>query len=369
MKLLGRIIILLALIGCGVAIYVQESRKDLSLSSVATANSRPRTTEPSSLGSTQRAPNHTSNLNNEFAMAARRSADKLAARWHGLYREIVDLACAQTATAPSAASARRLAILRQGDHLLAGGHFAQAADFLTKACEAYPDDVDALECLAVALVAAQRFDDSLAVYQRLLKLDADNPTTMFNYALALSRLHRLPEAQKAYRTLLSGHENFLQARYNLAAVYEANGELAHAGEQWKKVIELQPGLAYPHAKYGELLLDQGEAQEAMGELGQAAKLNPDDPSAWLNYSAAAQAAGSLGLAIVAANKAAKLAPAGAADMARLGCLYIELYEHTGRDNLRTQALDAWRQSIKLDPDQDMVPKMIRQYDKPAPSQP
>jgi tetratricopeptide (TPR) repeat protein len=369
MKLLGRVIILLALIGSGVAIYVQESRKDSSPSSVAPASSRPRTARASSRAFAQRASHPAANLNNECAPAARRSADRLAARWHGLYCEIADLLSAQPATGPSAASAGRLAILRQGDRLLAAGRFSQAASAFTKACEAYPDDVDALEGLVVALVAAERFDDSLAVYQRLLKIDSDNPTTLFNYALALSRLHKLPEAKDAYRTLIARHENFLQARYNLASVYQADGELTQAGEQWKEVIALQPGLAYPHAKLGELLLDLGDAQEAMQELAQAAKLNPDDPAAWLNYSAAAQAAGSFGLAIVAANKAAKLTPANAAELGRLGGLLIELYERTGQDNLRTQALEAWRQSIKLDPDQDLVAKMIRQYDKPAASRP
>lgn len=364
MKLLGRAILLLVLISCGVAFYVQESRTgSLPFSATSTSRTSPRAA-PASAASPQFA-----RLNKKFAAAVRRSADRLTARWHGLSREIGDLASPRPATTQSASSAGLLAILRQGDRLLAGGHFPEAVAVFTKACDAYPDDADALEGLAVAMVAAERFSDSLGVYQTLLKLDGNNATTLFNYALALSRLHKLPEAAQAYRTLIAGHENFLQAHYNLASVYEADGKPGLACEQWKEVIALAPDMAYAHARLGELLLHLGDAPQAMSAFAQAAKLDPDSADAWKNYSASAQAAGSFGIAIAAANRAAKIAPASAAELARLGGLLIELYERTGQDNLRTQALDAWRQCIKLDPDQAMAAKMIRQYDKPAASQP
>jgi tetratricopeptide (TPR) repeat protein len=364
MKLLGWSIVLLVLIACGVTIFVRESRKDSSPFSAAPTAPAPRAAPTSSAASTQVA-----GLSKDFATVVWRSADKLAARWHGLSREIADLASARPATALSAASAQRLALLKQGDRLLAGGHFPEAVGAFTKACDVYPDDADALEGLAVAMVAAEQFSDSLAVYQRLLKLDGNNATTLFNYAVALSRLHKLSEAQQVYRTLIAGHEDFLQARYNLASVYEADGKLTLAREQWKEVIALGPDMAYPHAKLGELLLDLGDATQAMQEFAQAAKLEPDNADGWKNYSAAAQVSGSFGIAIAAANKAARIAPASAAELARLGGLLIDLYERTGQDNLRTQALEAWRQCIKLDAEQHVAAKMITQYDSPATSRP
>jgi tetratricopeptide (TPR) repeat protein len=369
MRLLARIIVLVVLIGCGVMLYVKASRKDSVPSAAAPARPLAHAAMTTSPAPSQPASPVATSPGKGFATVAQRSAARLAARWQGLCREIADLASARSATGLSAASAGRLAMLRQGDRLLAAGQFAQATVVFAKACDAYPDDPDTLEGLAIAMVAAEQFSDSLAVYQRLLKLHDDDPTTLFNYALALSRLHKLPQAEEVYRTLLSRHERFLQARYNLASVYQADGKLTQAGEQWKEVIALQPEMAYPHAKLGELLLDLGEPTGAMDELGLAAKLDPDNPVAWLNYSAAAQAAGSYGVAIVAVNKAAKIGPASAAQLARLGGLLIELYERTGQDNLRMQALDAWRQCIKLDPDHDQAAKMLRQYEKPAASRP
>jgi len=118
-----------------------------------------------------------------------------------------------------------------------------------------------------------------------------------------------------------------------------------------------------------VLLDLGEPAEAMRSYAEAAKLRPNHVTAWMNLSFAAREAGSYGRAVVALRKATALAPNDAEAWARLGEVLIELHRATEKRQFLLDALDAWRESVKLDPAQGELREKLRRYESAAASQP
>jgi Flp pilus assembly protein TadD len=73
-------------------------------------------------------------------------------------------------------------------------------------------------------------------------------------------------------------DNYL-ARYNLAAVLEAQGKTDEAVAQLREAVRLRPYYVPARAELGQLLAGQGHADEGLQELQTAVKLRPADPAA------------------------------------------------------------------------------------------
>ena len=139
------------------------------------------------------------------------------------------------------------------------------------------------------------------------------------------------------------------------------GKLTLAAETYRTLIASEPTFAAAHVGLGETLLAAGQPQEATEVLGQAIKLGAIDTETWLSLASAARAAGRLGRAVFAARRAAELAEADPGVWLRLGELSLELHRLTGREELLTQAIDAWRRSLELDPSQDRLRDLLKTY--------
>jgi tetratricopeptide (TPR) repeat protein len=96
--------------------------------------------------------------------------------------------------------------------------------------EAQPQDSDALfeEALNIAarincgrlLHAAERMQEAEALYRAALNEGADDPNLLFNLALVLEDTGRELEAADMYRRALAQDENFADAHFNLARLYQ-----------------------------------------------------------------------------------------------------------------------------------------------------
>jgi tetratricopeptide (TPR) repeat protein len=101
----------------------------------------------------------------------------------------------------------------------------------------------------------------------------------------------------------------------------------------------------------------------MDAYAEAAKLRPDDPALWLNLAAAAKAAGSYGRAVVAARRAAALAPRQPVVWERLGELMLDLHRLSHRPEHLAEAIKAWKQSLTLDPNQPKLVERVKMYEE------
>ena len=244
---------------------------------------------------------------------------------------------------------------------MARGDYATAADTFRRALAADPKDLDALRGLATALVASKQYARAVAVYDRTLVIAPTNRTARFNLAVALSRLKHFDRAERTYLQLLKTHPDDVRSRYNLASVYQAQGKLTEARRMWRGVLRRAPHLAGAHAALGQVLMDLGEHENAITAYAAAANLRGSSVDDWKNVIAAAEAAGSYGRALAAAERVTRLAPNDAGAWATLGNVHLTLHRATGNRPFLAKAVAAWRRSLALKPGQKQLRKYVETY--------
>ena len=254
----------------------------------------------------------------------------------------------------------------RGRKALAQKDFPAAVESFYRALGLDPTHPAALRGLAVALVGAQRYEEAADLYEMIVGLDPDSHDALFDLAVVQSRLLRFGRAEQSYRRLLADEgvdeATRVKACYNLATLCQAQGKLGDARDAWREVLRRAPHLAGAHSKLGEVLLDLDDPAGAMAAYAEAAKLRPMEVGAWLNLAAASRAAGSYGRAVVAIQRAEKLAPANALVFRRKGELMIELHRATSERKFVVEAVAAWRKSLRLDPTQQDVRDLLATYE-------
>ncbi|MFB3890503.1 MAG: tetratricopeptide repeat protein [Phycisphaerae bacterium] len=298
------------------------------------------------------------------------------------------LASATTQAAADLANDPR-AMMAAGDHALARNDYLTADRCFRRACQLAPDDLDCLQGLAVVLATTYQYDKAADVYRQIIAItrriaasqssswsaatgpavdvDRINRTARFNLAVAVSRLGDFEQAATIYKGLLSDEPENVPAAFNLATLYQAQGKLAEARDAWRQVVDRSDAMtaadaAFAAAALGQILLDLQEPKQAVEAFVRATKLAPDDPSAWVNLSAARRANGELGLAAAAIRQAIALAPASEDGYERLGGIMLDMYRASQRRQLLADALAAWRKSLEINPNQPALQRQVAQYE-------
>jgi FkbM family methyltransferase len=156
--------------------------------------------------------------------------------------------------------------------------YDKALDFLWRSIE-HSGPRDSHVRKAYALVAhcestRGRPEAAWEACRKGLRLFPQDAELRFRRGVVLHELGRLREAVAAYEDLLeAGDERHFssldrgltgfKARHNLAVVHGDLGELAAAEAQWRRVAEEQPGYHPGWRGLGDVLLRQGNAEEAL----------------------------------------------------------------------------------------------------------
>ncbi len=154
--------------------------------------------------------------------------------------------------------------------------------------------VVALFILAVASAAAARtalapWADSVALWTRVVSLDANHEVGLYNLGAALAADGRNLEAAARYRDVLTRNPDHADARANLdrldAARFEGEandlatrGDLTGAAERYQQATTLDPARTHSHAGRGMALATLGRADEAILELREAIRQGVSDPA-------------------------------------------------------------------------------------------
>jgi Flp pilus assembly protein TadD len=83
------------------------------------------------------------------------------------------------------------------------------------------------------------------------------------------------DSMSLYQHAIDATSGNYVARYNLASVLEARGEIAEAAAQLRETVRIRPRFAPAHASLGQLLAKQGQPEQALPELRTAVSLRPD----------------------------------------------------------------------------------------------
>lgn len=117
-----------------------------------------------------------------------------------------------------------------------------------------------------------------------------------------------------------------------------------------------------HAAYteGMALAARHEYGVALGSFEKAAALNPMSTEALFNLGACHEALGDPLRAIGIYRRIIKLTPDDADCYTNLGTSYVKMYFRDNSPAWRRMALDAWKHSLKLNPDQPNVRRFLQQ---------
>ena len=115
--------------------------------------------------------------------------------------------------------------------LVVGGdtveEYEAALPDLEKTVEAAPDDLAALQELAIAEYNTSRYEQAAATYQKMLQLK-DDAFTHNNYGNVLRDWKKIGEAKAEYEKAISADAYLAAAYFNLASVLVAEGNTTEA---------------------------------------------------------------------------------------------------------------------------------------------
>jgi tetratricopeptide (TPR) repeat protein len=119
----------------------------------------------------------------------------------------------------------------------------------------------------------------------------------------------MEKARAAARTSLALNPRLAEGHVALAAVIEAyDWNWTEAEREYRKALELSPGLPAAHLWYGMFLRDQGRLTEALPELRRAAQLEPYSVLTSINLAYGLLWEGNYSAALEQARRAVELAP-------------------------------------------------------------
>lgn len=142
-----------------------------------------------------------------------------------------------------------------------------------------PDYFPAIYNLAVTQYREGDYASALASFERATRLDPESYVAKYNLGLALLKLGRLEEAERALREALEFGDT-VEARYNLGLAAARQGRLEEAAEEYRAALRLDPKHVRSTERLAETLAALGDHERALERLALLQKLDPADPTAY-----------------------------------------------------------------------------------------
>ncbi|MBI4672988.1 MAG: tetratricopeptide repeat protein [Chloroflexi bacterium] len=127
-----------------------------------------------------------------------------------------------------------------------------------RALAEFPEDVSARSGLALALQESNKFEQALAEYRVLVKVQPGDPVPLAHVAVLLERMNHKSEACETY--------------IQIADIYQQQKQMNKAVEAWRKASSLEPERPEPHEKLGSAFAEAGHIGPAAREWFALAKL-------------------------------------------------------------------------------------------------
>jgi Flp pilus assembly protein TadD len=165
------------------------------------------------------------------------------------------------------------ALLRKED-------FGGAADALGSALDAHPEDAQLVLAMGVARYGQRRFEDSIVLFLRVIRLDPEiqQPYVFLGQMLDQAGSH-LAEITRAYESWAQREPRNAKASLLLAKALVANhGDEQAAETALHKAISIDNQNWESHYELGVLLAKRRDYQAALAELVRSTNLDPKQPT-------------------------------------------------------------------------------------------
>lgn len=190
---------------------------------------------------------------------------------------------------PLLVEARLLTSGAAADHLratraLRRGEFDRAIELFERSVAADPENLQAWQGLATALLRAGRPQDALARYRAALAqgVGTDDARFQLNHGTLLGRLGHGDEALAAFRAAVRLAPDFRDAHFNLGLALRERGELDASIHHLERAAELDPLDVAAHLELAVARVLAGRPGAAVDAYDRALALEPDLAAAHLD---------------------------------------------------------------------------------------
>ena len=162
------------------------------------------------------------------------------------------------------------------------GKTAEAQDIYREVLALEPDHFDALHLLGVTAIQQGLFDEAVALIDKAIAIDPNNPfhaPAYSNRGIALRGLRRHQEALASFNRALDFNAGQADVHFNRGNTLHDLRRIEEAVESYDQVLRLAPTHAEAYRRRGVCLNDLGLHQAAAASLSQAIKFDPNDAQA------------------------------------------------------------------------------------------
>lgn len=139
--------------------------------------------------------------------------------------------------------------------------------YLEQSASINPQSIDALNNLGNIYSELKQHDKSIRTYERALKADTGNFSTLFNLGLAYMETDALEKAERVLLQAAQINPRYHQAHEILTRIYLKQKKFASALLHLKIMKRLQPGRLITELNIGTVLLEMGQADLALKYFG------------------------------------------------------------------------------------------------------
>jgi protein O-mannosyl-transferase len=168
-----------------------------------------------------------------------------------------------------------------GTELLQTGHIREAIRYFESALGYCPSFNDARQNLGNALSALGRYDEGVAQYQQVIRVQ-DGANVRHNLGLTLMKQGKTDEAIANYQAALRLDRDHYPALVELAAALGIRGRMAEAETALRHAVELEPADANVRRLLAVTLTNEGDVEGAIEQYRILVRRNPDDLDALNN---------------------------------------------------------------------------------------
>jgi Flp pilus assembly protein TadD len=197
----------------------------------------------------------------------------------------------------------------------------------TSAATINPPTGDDLKIVGLDYVLLDDYTDAIKWLQSAVERDPKNKDAWYYLGRAFYTKSQRGEARQAFLTVLNLDPHDSRAENNLGLIYESDGQSAIAMEAYRKAIAWQEQSQHPseqpYVNLGNLLMEQGQAKEALAPLEKAVSLAPNNAFCHMTLGVAYRQNGQLDQAQRELETATKLEPDNPTAHYQLGRVYKE----------------------------------------------
>jgi tetratricopeptide (TPR) repeat protein len=170
---------------------------------------------------------------------------------------------------------RVVALITEGNQLLAQGNYAGAALKFEEAVTISPDQEDLHYNLAIALAKQGKTQEAKKHYEEALRIFPDYAEAHNNLGNLLMNDNKLEEAISRFREAIKNAPENASFHNNLGTAFGRQGRVGEAIGEFEQAIKHSPTYVEARVNLANALLTTGRVEEAIAQLNEALRLKPD----------------------------------------------------------------------------------------------